>query len=116
MTDRYSGWRNELYTSYIMLMEEDYNNEFQSHLSFQDPIYIPSDKSINISLYTLNTVGWTGYNKLSASNLLMLKSQNLKYILLKKNETKPDFLVKNSTEFNVLKKGTHFDLYIIKLK
>jgi hypothetical protein len=116
MTDRYSGWRNELYTSYIMLMEEDYNNEFQSHLSFQDPIYIPSDKSINISLYTLNTVGWTGYNKLSASNLLMLKSQNLKYILLKKNETKPNFLVKNSTEFNVLKKGTHFDLYIIKLK
>jgi len=94
LEDRYSGWRNEFYRTYINKLESDYTRFYQNNLTINNKIYIPSDPTINASLVTLHVQGWTGYNVFTEDNVHLLNDNNVDFILIRNGESTPEYISK----------------------
>lgn len=114
LDDRYTDWRNELYIQQIAPIESELVTNTSINWAITDKVFIPSDQTINASLYLLKVQGWTGYNLIdSKSKLEQIKAFGLKYIILKKQDIHPKFIQEEIDQSELIQSSLHFEVYLI---
>lgn len=83
--ERYTGWRNRFYREYVAKLESDTQNYFSEFIDIDSKVLVPSDPTINTSLVTLNSQGWTGYN-LERFNIESIIDKEVELLVLLHNE------------------------------